>query len=225
MSKNTIRAFVVLAIVLCTFSVVAFAAPFKLTALFWIAYAFGVLSIILQLYVMKVSSAKGGDARSVAYGIPIIRIGVMYVILQLAISIAEMALQKRIPLWVVIVVNVVLLAIAAIGCISAEAVRDEIVKQDQKRETSVMTMREIQSTADMLLAQTSDANVKKVAEEIKYSDPKSSQSTLEKEEVIKELMTQLLSQVDEGNEEEISDTCNKISKELTERNRLCKLNK
>ena len=55
MSKNRLRGYITLAVLLAVFSVVAFAAPFSKTAVFWLAYVFGVIAIAYQIYVFQMS--------------------------------------------------------------------------------------------------------------------------------------------------------------------------
>ena len=146
MTKNASRGLIVLAIVLAVFSLIAFAIPFAHTAVFWIAYGFGVFAILFQLYIFKTSFAGNGDAKSRFYGFPIARLGIYYLVAQLILSVVEMALAGLIPAWPVIIVNVLALAFALIGCITAETMRDEIVQQDHKLKKNVSAMRELQSS-------------------------------------------------------------------------------
>ena len=92
--KNSTRSLVVIAIALVVFSVVAFAIPFAHTTAFWVAYGFGALAILFQLYIFKASHAGDGDAKSRFYGFPIARLGVYYLVAQLIVSVIEMALAK-----------------------------------------------------------------------------------------------------------------------------------
>ena len=156
MTKNASRGLIVLAIVLAVFSLIAFAIPFAHTAVFWIAYGFGVLAILFQLYIFKTSFAGNGDAKSRFYGFPIARLGIYYLVAQLILSVIEMALAGLIPSWPVIIVNVLALAFALIGCITAETMRDEIVQQDNKLKKNVSAMRELQSLAASMVGQCGD---------------------------------------------------------------------
>ena len=61
MMKNKKRGYIVLAILFVVYSVIAFAAPFQMTAVFWIAYLFGVFAIAAQLYIFGISFKSGTD--------------------------------------------------------------------------------------------------------------------------------------------------------------------
>ena len=67
MGKNEIRGYIVDAILLIVFSVIAFAAPFAKTGVFWMAYLFGVIAIAYQIYVFKISFDQGEDVKSKFY--------------------------------------------------------------------------------------------------------------------------------------------------------------
>ena len=205
MTKNANRGLIVLAIALAVFSLIAFAMPFAHTAVFWIAYGFGVLAILFQLYIFKTSFAENGDAKSRFYGFPIARLGIYYLVAQLILSVVEMALAGLIPSWPVIIVNVLALAFALIGCITAETMRDEIVLQDHKLKKNVSTMRELQSLAASMVGQCGDEEMKnavrKIADELRFSDPVSSDATAELEAEMRSQLTDIQQAVVEGDAE------------------------
>ena len=108
--------YLILAIVFVLFSVIVFAALFANTAAFWISYAFAVVALALQVYAWpKAFDFEGHDVKSRFYGFPIARLGIYYLVIQLAVSIIEIALSKYLPTWVVIIINVLFLAVAQIG--------------------------------------------------------------------------------------------------------------
>ena len=229
MTKNASRGLIVLAIVLAVFSLIAFAIPFAHTAVFWIAYGFGVLAILFQLYIFKTSFAGNGDAKSRFYGFPIARLGIYYLVAQLILSVIEMALAGLIPSWTVIIVNVLALAFALIGCITAETMRDEIVQQDNKLKKNVSAMRELQSLAASMVGQCGDEEmknaVKKIADELRFSDPVSSDATAELEAEMRSQLADIQQAVVDEDIEGIKVLCGKLMGNLTERNRLCVVEK
>lgn len=86
LSKGKFQTILILAIVLAAYLVLAFVIPFAKTAVFWLALVFTLAAFGVQLYVLKLSFTKGKDARSKFYGFPIARIGVVYLIVQIALS-------------------------------------------------------------------------------------------------------------------------------------------
>lgn len=228
MTKNASRGIITIVILLAAFSVIAFVIPFPQNTVFWIAYACGVFAIIFQLYIFKESFGKA-DARSRFYGFPIARLGIIYLVIQLAISIIEIALSKFLPTWVVILVNVLILAIAIIGCIATETMRDEIAAQDVKLKKSVSKMRELQSLTASLVNQTGDADLKKalqnVADEFRYSDPITSDKTSALEEDMHTQIGDLQQALIDGDADGAKLLCTKLLDCLRERNRICSVNK
>ena len=227
--KNSTRSLVVIAIALVVFSVVAFAIPFAHTTAFWVAYGFGALAILFQLYIFKISFIGDGDARSRFYGFPIARLGVYYLVAQLIVSVIEMALSKVIPTGVAVAINVLLLALAVVGCITVDAMRDEIIRQDGALKKNVGNMRELQSLSAALVGQCGDEALKpmlqKMADEFRYSDPVSSEKTLELEEDMKAQLGDIQQALVEGDSDGAKKLCGKLMGSLAERNRICSVSK
>jgi len=228
LNKNMIRVCVTLAVVLAVFCVVAFALPFVKNGVFWVSLIMGVVAIAAQLYVMKTAFAKGESARSKFYGWPIARVGVIYLAVQLVLSLLFMGLAKWVPLWVVIVVCAALLGVAAIGFIATDATRDEIERQDVKLKKDVTAMRDLQSKARAMVGQLdgeAGQALNKLSDELRFSDPVSSDSVQEIEAELAKCLDTLQQAVVDGDSDAVLTLCRKASLTLAERNRLCKLNK
>lgn len=228
MNKNASKGIMILVILLAVFSVIAFVIPFPKNTVFWIAYACGVFAILFQLYIFRSSFGKA-DARSRFYGFPIARLGIYYLVIQLAVSVVEIALSKFLPTWAVIIINVLILAAALIGCITAETMRDEIAAQDGKLKKSVSNMRELQSLTAALPNQTDNAELKKtlqkVADEFRYSDPLTSDKTNSLEEDMRSQIGDLQQALIDSDVADAKILCSKLLDCLRERNRICAINK
>lgn len=229
MSKNGLRGYIVVAILLAVFSTIAFAAPFCMTATFWIAYVSGLIAILLQIYFFSISFSKGKGVKSKFYGFPIARIGLAYLVAQMVLSIIEMIFADDIPAWVAIIINVVVLGIVAIGCIGAEIARDEVVRQDVQVKKNVANMQALQALSAGLPNQCSDESLKKdlqkLADEFKYSDPVSSAATEAMEADLGAQLQQLKNALNNGDYETARSFCGQLLNGLSERNRACKLGK
>jgi len=232
MSKNRVRFYVVLAIVFAVFTVIAFAVPFRRNACFWISYVFGVLALGVQLYSYpKAFDFEGHDVRSKFYGFPIARLTTVYLIAQIALSLAFMILAKFVDIksWIVIVLYILVFAAAAIGFISADAMRDEVERQDTVHKANVTTMRSLQSKSAFLVTQCDDPKTKKalthLAEQFRYSDPVSGDALKDIEADLTALLEDLQSSVLEKEFDSVRILCAKTESVLADRNHLCKLNK
>lgn len=229
MTKNQKRTVIVLAIVLIVFSVLAFALPLKMNGLFWLSYLFGVLAIAVQLYVLKIAFHGTDSVKSKFYGFPIAQIGIIYMVVQLVLSLVFMALDAVAPIWIAVILYVLALAAAAIGFIGADAMRDEIERQDVKLETDTSCITTLRSLVYPLAGRCTDANAKvaltELADEFRYSDPVSSDALKTIEAELETAVSKLQEVISVGNTEQILNECRMVTELLTERNRLCKLNK
>ena len=172
---------------------------------------------------------KRRGCKSKFYGFPIARIGVIYLVVQLLVSIAEMCWASKIPAWVVLIINVIIFAVAAIGCIAAETARDVVVGQEAKVKQNISNMRSLQAVSAGLAGQCSDEALKKdlqkLADEFKFSDPVSSNATSALEAELDAQLNGLKNALGNGDYDTAKSLCDKLLNGLSERNRICKLNK
>lgn len=229
MTKNQKRYLAVVAIGFIAFSVIVFAAPFKMNGVFWVSYVFSVIAIGIQIYIFKIAFGGKESVRSKFYGFPIARIGIVYLAIQIILSFVFMILAVVVPLWLVLILYVVVLAVAALGLISTNAMRDEIERQDIKLQEDINCMQMLRSQIDSLPEQCEDKDAVKVlenlADEFRYSDPVSGEALKDIENDLMALMSELQKAVIDNDVTGVMGLCKKTSAVLTERNRLCKLNK
>lgn len=231
MKKNSVRWWVVLAVVLVVYNVIAFAVPFPKNAVFFVSWAFTLIAIAAQIYVVCSAFYRGEGAKSKFYGFPIAKIGAVYLAVQMALSLVFMALGLAVslPVWVPLVLYVVLLGAAAVGLISTEATRDEIARQDTKLKKDVSCMRTLQSKAMAMVPLAKDASVRaaleKFAEDIRFSDPVSSAALEAAESDLSTCVDDLQQAVLDNDQEAALSLEKRAEMLLAERNRLCKLEK
>lgn len=229
MNKNAIRWWVVLGVVLVVYNVLAFALPFPKTAVFAVSYLFTMIAILAQIYVIRTAFYRGEGVKSKFYGFPIAKLGVIYLAVQLIAGLVFMALGLIVPVWLPLALYVVLLGIAAAGFVAADAARDEVVRQEVKLEKDVSRMREFQAKGRALvtLNQVPEAArpLEKLAEDLRFSDPVSSEALTEIEDQLAECLAQLQEAVSAQKTEQILSVCQEAERILAERNQLCKLNK
>ncbi len=229
MNKNIIRGIAILAIILVVFSVIAFAVPFQMNGVFWLAYIFGVIAIAVQGYALYAGFVRGEQTKSRLYGFPIARIGTVYMVGQAALSLVLMALAVWVPVWLTVILCAAALAAAAVGMIAAEAVREEIEVQDAVLQQNVKTIRALQSKAQSLVGLCRDPETEKVLQEfsdaLRYSDPVSSPALEASEAELTALTDDMQKALLEQDHSAVKQLCARAAAVLAERNRLCKLNK
>ena len=92
MKKETLRAIIVMAVVLLAYNFAVFMIPCLKTATFWLSWVFTLLSFAVAGYAIYNSMMRNPDAKSRFYGFPIARIGVIYLIAQIVVGGILMAL-------------------------------------------------------------------------------------------------------------------------------------
>lgn len=229
MTKTSKRFIAAVVIVFLAYNAIAFVIPFVKNGVFWLSYVFTLIAIASQIYVFKSAFSKETSVKSKFYGFPVAQIGVAYLLIQFAAGVVFMALASFVPAWIPGLVFVLLLAAAAIGYIAADAMRDEIERQDKTLKKDVSCMRALQSQIAYLEGQCTDessrALIKKLAEEFRFSDPVSSSELADIEAELMGQTDTLAQHIGDEDLEFVEGVCKKLSSTLKERNRLCKLNK
>lgn len=225
MKKNTIRGVIGIGILLILYILIAFLIPFKRTAVFWLSFAFTLIAFAVTAVSLYIAFIKNPDAKSKFYGFPIAKIGVIYFVVQLIVGLVLMAIGKWVPIWLAVILYAVILGTVVIGLISADAVVDQIHVQDEKLKKNISMMRSIQSKLNQMAADCDEPALKKLADEVRYSDPVSSDGLVEIETELSSAVDELQVAVVDGDSASVNMLCRKISSVLSERNRLCKLNK
>lgn len=222
MSRNKKLGCVILLIALVIVCVVAFAIPTAKTTSFWIAFVFTCIAFASQILIWNIGFKDNTPLKSKFLGIPIVRVGYIYLVLQL-IALAVLVAYPALPVWVTIIINVLIVGISAICMITAEIGRDIVSNVEKKIQSKVSYIREIQADIEMVAERESDSSVKqkilKLAEKVRYSDPISSDELSEIEKRISDKAKELNSVDDK------SAVVDEIELLLLERNKKCKIYK
>lgn len=229
MTKKKIELILVSVVMLGLFNVIAFVAPFEMNAVFWVSYIFSMVAILVQLPAVVFAFSGDDSVKSKFYGFPIARISVTYLFVQVILGIIFMAVSQFVPAWIPTIAFAIILAVSAIGFIAADVTRDEIERQDKKLKIKVETMRSLQSKSSVLVSQCENEEfrkyVKDLADDFRYSDPVSSSATEQIENELSVNLDTLQGAVIDKDTEAVIALCKKTSALLSERNRICKLNK
>lgn len=225
MKKNTKRALAVAAIIFVVYNLIVFLIPFQRETVFWVSYGFSIAAFSVISAAVYSAYIKKPDAKSRFYGYPVVRIALIYGGAQLVASVLFMALGDVLKVWIAALVYAVGMGAALIGLISVESVVDEIQAMDVKLKKETTLMRSLQSKVSQIAAQSEDAAVKKLAEEFRYSDPVSSEAIADAEADLVAAVDDLQAAFVDDDKEAMAQLCREIKALLSERNRLCKLNK
>ena len=220
MKKNNLMSYLSLGIVFVLFNVIAFVVPTDKTATFWMAYAFSVVAFAVQIPLWKLAFGKKDTLKSKFLGIPVIHVGITYLIIQL-IAFAAFMIFPILPVWLAIVVCAIILVISALCAIAGQAGTNEINRVEEKIKVKRAFIQFLQTDIEMLAESETDAEtkseLKKLAEKVRFSDPMS-------HEMLGELESRITAKVEEMKAEtDKKAIIEEIELLLTERNKKCKI--
>ena len=131
-----------------------------------------------------------------------------------------------VPYWVSLLLSIILLGAAGIGVIATDNTRDAIQNIDNEVERVTKATKIFKLDIATIIDICEDAEVSKelnkLAEELKYSDPVSSEATEETETLLLEEIRILRSFVEADDKENALKQTRKTINLLAERNRICK---
>ena len=196
------------------------------SASFILGYIFAVIAFICNL-ICSFIAFKSENAKKFFMHIPLIKYSWSALCLCCLINIIGMFIEA-IPYWVVIIFNSLILGFYIISIISSEAAVDvvEVVEKHIEKKTSflkkmIAASQALKDTADYELSEP----LKNVYEELRYSDPMSSEELTDIENKLKvkfDELSEAVSKKDKSNVEAISVEFIGI---LKQRNALCKASK
>lgn len=220
MKGNKGIAYAVLSIAFVLVSVIAFVVPMDKTATFWIAYVFTVGAFASQIVIWNFAFKGADSLKSKFLGIPLISVGITYLIVQIIAFAIFMALPLTAS-WIAIVVCVLILGVSAICLIGTETSKEEINRVEDNIKKKVFYIKSMQVDIEMLASAETDADIKialkRLAEKIRFSDPMSN-------EALSDLETEIAAKI-----KELKTTDNKaeiiivIDSLVSERNKKAKL--
>ena len=220
MKKNNLMSYLALGIVFALFNVIAFVIPTEKTATFWTAYVFSIVAFAAQIPLWKIALAKKDTLKSKFLGIPVIHVGITYLIIQL-IAFAIFMIFPMLPVWLAVVVCAIILAISALCVIAGQAGANEINRVEEKIKVKRAFIQFLQTDIEMLADAETDAEtkaeLKKLSEKVRFSDPMS-------HEMLSDLESRITAKV-----EEMKTAADKkvqvgeVEALLVERNKKCKI--
>lgn len=194
MKKNKGLAYAVLGVAFLVFNVIVFAIPTEKTAVFWISYVFSIVAFALQVLIWRFAFNSEAPLKSKFLGIPLIHIGLVYLIIQLIAFAIFIALPNT-PGWVAVVISALILGLSVICLIGAETGRDEIVRVEENVHEKIFPTKLMQIDVEMLAEQETDLGTRealqKLAEKIRFSDPMSNDLLVDIETQISNKVAQL----------------------------------
>lgn len=194
---------------------------------FWVGYALITASLVGNLISSFIALNSKSNAK-VLYNIPLITCSIVEIVIS-AIAGAIFMTVPGIESWVVVVVPAIILAVSVIVSLIAKSTADIVGDIDDKIKTQTNFIKSITLDAEMLMSNVSTpevkAEIKKVYEAFRFSDPMSSDALSDVEGRIQNQFN-LLQEVAIT---EDTDRVSQVSKDLLSlidyRNKKCKISK
>ena len=218
-------------IALIAFNLVTFLLPSEIMGIdrfaqptFWVGYAFITITLLFQLLCTTLIFAKRVE-NSTFLRLPLLNIGKGSVLIAAAVGSVFMVIPT-IPVWIGIAVCLAITVVYGVGgfkYILAVGIVSSIEKKVEK-ETSFIRFAIV--TAENLLARAPSEmknDVKKVYEELKYSDARSSTELKNIEKEIEKRLDALKSTIQSANAERMKSEVDELLILIQERSSKCKL--
>ncbi|NLT10297.1 MAG: hypothetical protein GXY08_12475 [Ruminococcus sp.] len=220
----------IILIIAAVFSAFAFLIPIEREGVFWIGFIFGLVSILIQIPVFGFSFPQESQLKSKVLGYPVFRIGIIYLVIQMILSgiLFFAGDGGDFPVWLALLLCIIVLAGALVFGITANMAREAISNMETVSKADTRMMKSLALRAEALASNTNDPmlmkELKKLAEDISFSDPVSDPVIAEQEHALVSVFGQLEAAVNSQNPGAI-DLCRNVGVALSNRNAACKANK
>lgn len=173
-----------------------------------------------QIVIWKNAFEKEDTLKSKFLGLPIVYIGIVYLVAQI-VAFAVFTAVPTLPIWSPLVVCVAILGISAIFMIVGEAGRGEIERVEAKVQKKVFFIKALQADVELLIDRETDTEIRtalqQLAEKIRFSDPMSDNTVADIESTIAAKVFKLKTQSDK------MAIIQELNLLLTERNKKAKI--
>lgn len=226
-ARNTFL--IIWAICFALYNVIVFVVPNENygTESFWIGYALITASLVGNLVCSFIALNTKSNAK-VFYKIPLIAISIVGIVAS-TIAGAFVMTVPDIETWVGVIVSFAILAIVAIVILGAKSTADIIGEIDDIVRTETSFIRGITLDAELLMSSAGNdeikAEIKKVYEAFRFSDPMSSDALNDIEDRIQNQFNLLQEVVITENTEKVSQVSKDLLNLIDYRNKKCKITK
>ena len=216
----------ILVIIAVVFNVLVFLISDERNGTFWSGYAFTMVAMVLQVALSWLVFAQKAENKKVFLGLPVLRFGVLYLIIQIIVGTVFMVSQV-VDIKIALSVQIVLLAICLVLCIVALTARDYATDVAAKIAPKTFYIKSLLVDVQMMQDRTADPMLKKalynLAETIQYSDPMSHESLFALEQKIESKTAYLSQLVAYGSIGEALSVVQEVTDLFIERNRKTKI--
>lgn len=230
--KKIIVNVAIYAIILAIYNLITFVIPFKHVGVFWPAYIFGLVAILVQIGIEALALCGKTTLRDKVYAFPMFRLGFVYLAIQLVVSLVFFIVTlftEACPSWIAWIIGAILLGVFAILVLLTDVTRNVIEEIEEEEERQTKQVKTFRISIDSIMRRVEDkellAKLNKLSDTARYSDPVSSEALYEIEAEITERIAELDSAVRSGNTELAKTLAEQAIDLFEDRNAMCKVSK
>ena len=185
------------------------------------SFVLAILGLIMQAAVMD-SAYKNGKLNAVFYRLPVIKVGMLGLVVMILIT-ALIGLVPDFPLWLASIACLIVTFGILIAINRVEKRAETIESIDEKIEDQTEFIRSMTIAAESLMNSVHSEKIKKVCKKVyegfRYSDPMSTELSMDEEEKIREQFSKFILAVKNEDKGQVDEISEKILQTLEKRNK------
>lgn len=229
MEKKNSTVYAVFALAVVLYSAIVWLIPWEKNGNLVLAYVSTLLVFGVLFAVWKLAWANSESAMSKFYGIPVIRVGLIYLGVQVGFSIVVMLFSKWIPGRGVLLLDLVFMCLFLLGIITAKEIKTQVDAMETRQQVQTIVIKKLRVEANYLssafLNPETEEYLHRIEEQLRYSDPVSSPQMEAEEKSLILLLDQIKEVLKANNLEQFKKLAEQFLAELGRRNDLCKIYK
>lgn len=226
-TKNTVAFGLIYVILLGVFNLLVFTISKSRNDVFWLSYGFMTLAFVVQIVSMFMSF-KSADVETAFFGIPLASFSVFYLCAELVIGALFMIFQMA-SFTLALVIQVLVLAVFLIIAIISLLSRDTVQQISDNVKEHVSNLKSVLVDIEMLMDGCTDpelkADLRKLSETVKYSDPISNEAVADVEQRIMRKISELRINIDDNQIADAKQSCADLERLYVERNKKLAISK
>lgn len=229
MEKKNSSVYAAFALAVVLYSAIVWLIPWEKNGNLVLVYVSTLLVFGIIFAVWKFAWADSENAMSKFYGIPFIRVGLIYLGVQVGFSFFVMLFSNWIPGWVVFLLDIVFMCLFLFGIITAKEIKTQIDAMEKRQQVQTIVIKRLRVEAEHLSGAfrnpETEEYLHRIEEQLKYSDPVSAPLLEEEEKSLMLLLEQIKEVLRADDLKQFEKLAEQFLAELGRRNELCKIYK
>ena len=172
MNKNTIHALILWTLLLVVTAILMILLPFQHNSVFWLAGGCTLAMFVLVEIIFWRAFRRDEKLQSKLFGWPLFKAGYIALILQMAVGFGLMAAAGILPImWAALIELVVFATVIAMSVVR-DVAKETVLQSEAEISSQTEEWKAIRARANAIAAETNNPDIKKLAEDIRFSDPK-----------------------------------------------------